>query len=271
MRVDRSFKAGVAEEERMQAMMRQNTCPVYEHVAATQIAGAGIRPGGLQLTQRALVLCRFALGATILDVGCGTGITVEHLIAGHKLRGIGIDASSVLLKRGRYRNPAIPVVRGLGENLPFPAEYADGILAECSLSVMTDPSRALDEFRRVLKNDGTLIVTDLYVRNPTFVESSCPIPTKCCLNGAATREKITERLTERGFSILLWEDHSERLKEFAVQLILTYGSLNEFWQQAVPGSGNSGDIRKSISRMQPGYFLLLAQKGDSVTTREGSR
>ncbi|MFH1114365.1 MAG: class I SAM-dependent methyltransferase [Pseudomonadota bacterium] len=247
------------------------TCPVYEHTAGTEIAFSGIRPGGLDLTRRALAWCRFPPGATILDVGCGTGITVEHLIAGHKLRGIGIDASPVLLKLGRDRNPAGPVVRGAGENLPFPDEYADGILAECSLSVMADPAAALDEFRRVLKNDGTLVLSDVYVRNPGFAQSSAPIQAKCCLNGAATREALTDRLAGRGFAIRLWEDHSERLKDFAVQLILAYGSLNEFWKQTIPALAHPGDIQRSISRMQPGYFLLIAQKSGGSNVMEGSR
>jgi len=240
-------------------------------MAAAHVADAGIRPGGLELTQRALALCRFEPGATILDVGCGTGVTLDYLAAVHNHPATGIDASPVLLKLGRDRNPSIRTVRGVGENLPFPEEYADGVLAECSLSVMADPCRSLDEFRRVLKTDGMLIISDVYARNPEVTGSSNPIPADCCLNGAVTREELTGRLTERGFSIILWEDHSDYLKKFAVELILSYGSLNEFWQQTLAAAGDSGAIQRSISRMQPGYFLLIAQKRGSTAAREDSR
>ncbi len=252
-------------------MSQESTCPVYERMATTDVADAGIRPGGLELTQRALAWCRFEPGAVILDVGCGTGFTLNHLTTSYKSVGTGIDASPVLLKRCRDRYPFIRVVRAVGEHLPFRGEYADGVLAECSLSVMADPYRALDEFRRVLKPDGTLILTDVYARNPEVRRSSNPIPADCCLNGATTREELMGRLTERGFRTVLWEDHSDHLKRFAVELILSYGSLNEFWRQTLAASGDPGEIQRSITQMRPGYFLLIARKRDGTTAKEDSR
>ena len=38
-----------------------------------------MRPGGLELTGRAVTLCDFPSDARLLDVGCGMGSTVEYL------------------------------------------------------------------------------------------------------------------------------------------------------------------------------------------------
>jgi ubiquinone/menaquinone biosynthesis C-methylase UbiE len=47
--------------------------------------------------------------------------------------------------------------------LPFADQELDGVIAECSLSVVRDQAAALDEIRRVLKPDGKLAVTDVAV------------------------------------------------------------------------------------------------------------
>ena len=47
-------------------------------------------------------------------------------------------------------------------------------------------------------------------------------------------EQLMERLTNRDFKIDLWEDHSDLLKQFAVQLVFSYGSMNQFWSERAP-------------------------------------
>ncbi len=129
--------------------MSGSACEVYERLAQTELAIQGLRPGGLTLTERAVDLCNFSPNSTILDVGCGSAATLNHLAFVHNLSAIGLDSSSRLLNQARLANQALLLVRGGGQRLPFPDESADGIFAECSLSVMDDPGRALDEFRRV--------------------------------------------------------------------------------------------------------------------------
>ncbi|MCL5290189.1 MAG: SAM-dependent methyltransferase, partial [Firmicutes bacterium] len=40
--------------------------------------GGTLRPGGFTLTDKAVQYCGFKPGTTVLDLGCGTGATVEH-------------------------------------------------------------------------------------------------------------------------------------------------------------------------------------------------
>jgi arsenite methyltransferase len=236
------------------------TWRVYEQIGVTDLAVDGIRPGGLGLTERALGWCGFSPGSRVLDVGCGTGVTLNRLNRVHELSAIGLDASSVLLEQNRRKNPDLPLVRAAGENLPFFDEHADGVLAECSLSAMNKPENVLDEFRRVLKIGGKLILSDVYARNTDHIDQLAGMPANCCLRGAVSREQLLGRLTDRSFRVALWEDHSDLLTDFAVQLVFSYGSMNQFWLKTGSESVDLDDIQRVVSEARPGYYLLIAQK-----------
>jgi hypothetical protein len=66
--------------------------------------------------------------------------------------------------------------------------------------------------------------------------------------GAASREQVEEWLSAHGFATLLWEDHTQLLKELAARLILAGGSL-EGLCCTTKGAGQ-----------RPGYYLLVARK-----------
>jgi arsenite methyltransferase len=243
-------------------MPQGTTCKVYEKIAGTDAAANGIRPGGLELTERALAWGRLRPHSLILDVGCGTGVTAAWLTHVHGFSAMGIDTSSALLSQGRMKNPGLALVRAPGEKLPFADESADGIIAECSLSVMDDPGVTLDEFRRVLKIGGRLILSDVYARNPANVRQLKQIPPACCLRGAISKEDLLTELANRRFRIGLWEDHSDLLARFAAQLIFSYGSMNQFWLQSSVEPIDVEEIRRAVYDAKPGYYLLIAQKSE---------
>ena len=235
-------------------MTAQASPDIYELPVLRNLAGDTIRPGGLALTDQAMALCALPPGAKVLDVGCGAGTTVAHLTASHRLAAFGLDLSLSLLQQGRQREAAPPVMQAAGERLPIGEGTLDAVLAECSLSAMADDDRALDEFRRVLKAGGHLAVTDVYTREP----KECSLPAGTCVSGARSQAQILEQMGVHGFQVTHWQDQSAALKELAVQLIFTYGSLPEFWRQA----GAAGDMRTAAAQARLGYFLLVARKGN---------
>jgi arsenite methyltransferase len=232
---------------------------VYEQPPLRQVAGETIRPGGLELTERALSVCGLPPGAQVLDVGCGTGTTVEHLIVKHGLSAFGVDLSPCLLAEGRVRNRHLPLLQAPGEGLPLASSSVDAVLAECSLSLMADLGRVLIECRRVLRPGGKLAVTDLYARQPEGANALHRLPLCSCLSGALPQEELAARLQAQGFEVLLWEDHSPALKRFTAQLILAHGSLESFWRQMVPVGAGTAQIGPAIAAARPGYFLLIAR------------
>lgn len=235
-------------------------CKVYERIALSRGAGEVIRPGGLRLTERALSFCAFPQGARILDIGCGTGVTVEHLIARYGFDAVGIDPSAILTGKGRERNDGTPLIRGRGEALPFPDETMDGVLTECSLSVTGDAEGVVREAHRALKSGGRFIVSDLYARVPENLHELRRLRLQGCLGGAMSMTELIGKLEGCGFGIMICEDHSAALKEFAAQLILSGGALEDFWGRCGSGGCDSEKIRQAVAAARPGYFLLIARK-----------
>lgn len=273
---------------------------IYEKLAPCWPEGLPLRPGGLELTEKALSVCSFPPGARVLDIGCGTASTVEYLVARHGFRALGLDPSLVMLESGLKRNATLPVVQAAGEDLPFRECVWDGIMAECSLSVARDAAFVLRECYRVLKDGGKLLVCDLYRRDaragvPGDRALSVPRSSLCGRpeavrgrvegrapdamtpveherdaskyvrehEGVPSKQEIMERLHASGFEVALWEDHSPALTRFAAQLILS-GDILEFQCGGLAPRGD--DNRSFVHSLYPlcgdglGYFLLIAGK-----------
>lgn len=254
-------------------MIASDRCLVYESSPVREATGDTIRPGGFYLTERALGHCAFKAGAKVLDVGCGTGATVERLIQ-YGLDAVGIDPSEALLEAGRRRNSGLPLMRASGDSLPFADFAMDGVFAECCLSLMPDIDRALIEMHRVLKSGGWLALTDVYARNAGNINELRGLPLACCVTGALPREELGRKLVLHGFDIILWEDHTNLLKELTARLIWSHGSMDSFWRRMFSSGDispeevcpltsvdcDTGVVRETIAKSKPGYFLLLAKK-----------
>jgi arsenite methyltransferase len=239
------------------------TTKIYEALVANGAAGDFLRPGGLALTERALAFCLFPPGASLLDVGCGAGGTVEHLISGHRFRAVGVDPSSVLLEFGRRRNHHLPLVLAAGEDLPFADSLWDGVFVECSLSVAKNADRVLGECSRVLTDGGRLVLSDLYMRGSSITAADCHRPSTHRLAGILNREELNGKLNTHGFQVMFWEDQSRALKEFVAQLILSRGAAPPFWCPVDQGKGKGGGFAttfEAIAQAKPGYFLCVARK-----------
>ena len=227
-----------------------------------------MRPGGLELTARAINYGPLPPVARILDVGCGVGTSVAYLRHERGLDAIGVDVSSVVLERGLQRYPHLPLVCGQAECLPFADESFDGVLCECSLSIMRERDKVLAEFLRVLRPEGRLMVSDLYARNPKG--PALALAGQC---GAEflVREKVFSEVEDGGFCVRLWEDHSDLLKQFLFSFIMKHGSLDCLWRGCqVEGEAGpeSPDVARAVREVRAGYFLLIADKRKR-STREG--
>ena len=231
---------------------------LYETDTLRSATGPTIRPGGLELTDRALAHCRLPAGAAVLDAGCGRGATLAHLKNRHRLRAIGLDLSQLLLVEGRSNDPSLAMVRADAARTPLPDEGLAAVCCECVLSLTPAPRRVLEEFFRVLAPGGYLLLSDLYRPSPASVAPAPAASVNCCLKGTATQEQIVDRVSAAGFKISVWEDHSPLLKVLAAQLVFAYGSLDAFWRSVWGGSDPAGEATKTCGR--PGYFLLVARK-----------
>ena len=227
---------------------------MYESVALHRATGQTIRPGGLSLLEYALARYPFKVDSRILDVGCGMGATVAYLREKHGLRAAGLDLSRKLLAQSM---PSLPRLRARAEVLPVGSRCLDGVVCECVLSLVTDPLRTLFEFYRVLAPGGLIILSDIYRRETRTITQN--MTTDCCLAGATTLEEVLERITQAGFNLCLWEDHSRLLAELAAKLIFIYGSMAAFWGNFAQ-EGEGEQMEKAVKAMRPGYYLIVASK-----------
>jgi ubiquinone/menaquinone biosynthesis C-methylase UbiE len=93
----------------------------------------------------------------ILDLGCGTGLTITKL--GWKLEAndvvVGVDVRQSALVSARKACPYRPFLSARGESLPFRDKSFDVVLCNVALPYMDIP-KALAEAARVLAPGGAL-------------------------------------------------------------------------------------------------------------------
>lgn len=215
------------------------------------------RPGGLELTDRAITFAALDTGARVLDLGCGAGETVQYL----RLLGIdamGVDTSGEAVTSGPDADARI-VARA--EALPFGPATFDGVLAECSLSLFANRDRALAECARVLVDGGRLILSDLYARQPEAIAEVRTLHGSCAA-GMLVREELEAGLSNAGFTLDVWEDHSPALRECAARFLFEHGSLDGLW--GCEGGESAQTIQSAMRAARAGYFLLIATKRDTA-------
>ncbi len=105
-------------------------------------------------------------GATILDVGCGTGQDAQDLAraVGPHGRVIGVDKSETMLQEARARaaQTGLPVEYVLADatRLPFADNSFDGCQASRVLGHLRQPEQALAEMVRVARPGARIVAAD---------------------------------------------------------------------------------------------------------------
>ncbi|MBI5782991.1 MAG: class I SAM-dependent methyltransferase [Gammaproteobacteria bacterium] len=87
-------------------------------------------------------------GATLLDVGCGTG-HFSRRFAAAGLHVTGLDPDLAMLDHARGLGGGVNYLLGTGTTLPFGGHSHDYVMAVTSLCFIADPERALREMWRV--------------------------------------------------------------------------------------------------------------------------
>ncbi|WP_293228055.1 DVU_1556 family methyltransferase [Paludibacterium sp.] len=228
-------------------------CHPYASGRFTSPDDEPLRPGGLALSRRLIALAAFPAGARVLDLGCGDGASLG-LLGERRCRPIGVDLAPRALAAARQRYPAAAFAAADGTRLPFASGSLDGILAECSLSLMTDRRRALAECRRVLAPGAPLAVLDVCRRTAGAGSDTLP----ACLARMSTPDNLQEEIEQAGFVVAERQDHSDALKAFAARLIFANGSLAALWAPSLPAS-DANAFTAALRAARPGYFLFLAQ------------
>jgi phosphatidylethanolamine/phosphatidyl-N-methylethanolamine N-methyltransferase len=116
-------------------------------------------------------------GQHILEVGVGTGLSLPFFRKDAKVTGIDVSAEMLEKARRRVAQRQLTQVEALvemdAENLSFPDNSFDSVLALYVASVVPNPARFAAEMRRVCIPGGTIVVVNHFTsENPAmrFIE-----------------------------------------------------------------------------------------------------
>ncbi len=114
--------------------------------------------------RRASIAAAERVGGRILDVGVGTGISLADY--GPTSRVIGVDYSEPMLRKAheRVREDRLPHVETLAvmdaQRLGFRDGLFDAVVAQYVITAVPDPEATLDEFARVTRAGGEIILVN---------------------------------------------------------------------------------------------------------------
>ena len=103
-------------------------------------------------------------GGRILEVGVGTGLSLPDYARSNRIT--GIDVSEPMLRKAveRVRERRLTHVEALAQmdatHLALPDESFDAVVAQYVITVVPDPEAALDEFARVTKRGGEIVLVN---------------------------------------------------------------------------------------------------------------
>jgi ubiquinone/menaquinone biosynthesis C-methylase UbiE len=123
-----------------------------------------------------------ARNGVLLDLGCREGFKSEFF-AKRGFRVIGIDINEPSVERAKtvFSGPGRDFVIASGNRIPFKTASFARVACLNSITVFDAPGEALKEVRRILKDDGELLVTATSVSAPW---SNMRKYTKAALEGA---------------------------------------------------------------------------------------
>ena len=103
------------------------------------------------------------IGGRVIEVGVGTGLGLEHY--SQRNRVVGVDISAPMLEKARNRVKRLGLTNveaiavGDAERLDYPDGSFDVVVAQYVVTSVPHPEKALDEFARVVRPGGEIILT----------------------------------------------------------------------------------------------------------------
>jgi arsenite methyltransferase len=144
-------------------------------------------------------------GETVIDLGSGAGIDV--FLSANKVgssgRIIGIDMTAEMLERAKrnakdngYSN--VEFRKGdIERRIPVDAGSADVVISNCVINLTMDKVKTFKEIRRVLKDGGRMVISDLVAdRKARTID---PEMWSSCIDGALEKSDYLASIKKAGF------------------------------------------------------------------------
>jgi demethylmenaquinone methyltransferase/2-methoxy-6-polyprenyl-1,4-benzoquinol methylase len=180
-------------------------------------------------------------GDVVLDVGCGTGFATEGLLQ-HTNEVHGLDQSDGQLSKAFAKfgkTEQVKFYRGDAERLPFKNDTFDALWSSGSIEYWPNPVDALEEFRRVVKPGGPVLVV-----GPDYPEST-----------------VMQKLAD---TIMLFYDAEEADRMFEAA---GYEAFEHHIQQRKPGTPKA---ITTIGRVPGGETDTAEEEAETEDTGDGA-
>ena len=199
-----------------------------------------MRPGGLELTKKALNNIQLTEDTFVLDIGCGTGESLRFLFEEYGITGTGVDCSDAMLEKARALSPALSFHKADAASLPFEDGVFDLVLMECVLALFEKPATALMEAARVLKTGGHLVLSTVFIKEYSAIK---------------------EMLSQSGLTVLSETNETGALKQYVAEAIFEYGSVeNMIKEKGCEGVKIFSDGICETPKSDIGYCMFLCEK-----------
>lgn len=113
--------------------------------------------------RREAIVAAEQAGRAILEVGIGTGISLPHYSRSSEVYGVDISEAMLRKARAKVRKFDLRQVREIShmdaEELQYPDNSFDVVVAQYVITAVPDPESALDELVRVVRPGGEIVIT----------------------------------------------------------------------------------------------------------------
>ncbi len=184
----------------MMARIYAKWAPVYD-----MLYGRLLRPGREAATREAL-----ACGKDILEVGVGTGLSLPGYPEGYRVT--GIDLSKAMLDRAAAKidHFGLSSVTGLAVmdacRLGFRDGAFDAVVGQYVITLVPDAEAALDEFARVCKPGGDIVLVNKIGAEKGLVafleRAAAPIARRIGLSSEFQLGRIRDWAAKAGFAVV---------------------------------------------------------------------
>ena len=126
----------------------------------TEAPGIRVSREAMQMVyHRYQIALEHCQGKDILEVACGAGMGLGYLAKKAKAVVAGDYAEKLITKAKFHYKDRIPLLRLDAHNLPFKDQSFDRILLSEAIYYLSDPSRFLQECRRLLRAGGIVLIS----------------------------------------------------------------------------------------------------------------
>ena len=197
--------------------------------------------------ERAIELANLTKKGALLDIGCKYAILRDIINSQNKgLDYYGTDISENVLSEIKEFDQSKFKVADVSQNIPFPSKYFDFIFALEIMEHVETPTKMLQEIHRILKDDGTLILS---------------VPNIYCWNEIVVNIKKS-RDTEGHISAFTYQVMERLLKFNNLEIIDHCGTFMRFPFSKRIFKGNY-IIRKSDNIFLTRSFIFKIKKSDN--------